>query len=354
MSFISVDNVCLSGVVSVVPEKIESNRNSDIFDTDADSRKFIKMTGIEEKRIVDKDVCVSDLCFKASEILLDKLQWDKSEIDVLIMVTQSPDYKMPSTSIILQDRLGLPKSCICFDVPLGCSGYVYGLSIISQFLQSGNLKKGLLLVGDALSKNRSLKDKTTAPLFGDAGTASAIEYNPDFKMKFNLWSDGSGHKAIYVPDGGARNPLTAESLEYKEFENGSSRKGIHIFLNGTEVFTFGINVVPKEFEKFLEHFAVNIEDIDHVFFHQANKLMNEMIRKKVGFKKDQVNYSLTKYGNTNSASIPLTLNVLEANKTGKHVAMCGFGIGLSIGIVTTKLPDTFISHYENLLIFSAF
>jgi 3-oxoacyl-[acyl-carrier-protein] synthase-3 len=346
MSFITIDNVSLSGVLTVVPKQIKSNEDSDLFNSANDSEKFISVTGIKEKRHVEGNVCTSDLCCKAAELLLDKINWSKDEIDILIMVTQTPDYLAPNTSIIMQDRLGLPKTCICFDVPLGCSGYVYGLSIISQFLQNGSLEKGLLLVGDTLSRQCSPQDKSTFPLFGDAGTASAVEYKPNSKMNFNLWSDGSGYKAIIVPDGGYRNPFTLESLVTKEDKEGNIRSQIQTFMEGSDVFTFGISVVTKEFKKFIEHFNIDVTKVDYSYFHQANKFMNEMIRKKVGLTKEQLPYSLHKYGNTSSATIPLTMSYVGDVTVNKSVIFCGFGVGLSIGIMYTKLPDNFITGLE--------
>ena len=343
MAFLQINNVKISGIVSAVPETIIKNRELDLFSGEQEAEKFISVTGIEEKRHVKGNVCTSDLCYEATEELLKKLQWDKNDIDVLVMVTQTPDYVVPNTSIILQDRLGLPKSCICFDVPLGCSGYVYGLSIVSQFLQTGGLKKGLLLVGDTLSRQCSQKDKSTYPLFGDAGTATAVEFSEGGKMQFNLWSDGSGYNSIIVPDGGYRSPLTNESLLGVVDEEGNERSKINTYMNGTEVFSFGISAVPKEMSSFVTNFSLDVSEIDYVFFHQANKFMNEMIRKKTGFSKEQVPYSLHRFGNTSSATIPVTISTLQDEMKGKKIAMCGFGVGLSIGIMYTETDDDFIN-----------
>lgn len=343
MAFLQVNNVKISGIVSAVPENIVKNRNLDLFSNENEIEKFISVTGIEEKRHVEGNTCTSDLCYEAAEELLKRLNWNKDDIEVLIMVTQTPDYVVPNTSIILQDRLNLPKSCICFDVPLGCSGYVYGLSIISNFLQTGGLKKGLLLVGDTLSRQCSAKDKSTYPLFGDAGTATAVEYNLGSKMQFNLWSDGSGYSSIIVPDGGYRNPLTEASLQIVKDEEGNERSKINTYMNGTEVFSFGISTVPKEISEFMNYFDLDVKEIDYVFFHQANRFMNEMIRKKIGLSKDQVPYSLDKFGNTSSATIPITISTLGDEVKNKKIAMCGFGVGLSIGIMHSEIESDFVN-----------
>ncbi|SHM94191.1 ketoacyl-ACP synthase III [Flavobacterium xinjiangense] len=343
MGFLKVDNVKISGIVSAVPEKVVKNMDLDLFANQQEAEKFISITGIEEKRHANIDVCTSDLCFHAAEELISKLNWNKEEIDILILVTQTPDYVVPNTSIILQDRLGLPKTCICFDVPLGCSGYVYGLSIISQFLQNGSFNKGILLVGDTLSKQCSSLDKSTYPLFGDAGCATALEFNRGSEMRFNLWSDGSGYNSIIVPDGGYRNPLAEKSLLQEADSSGNVRSKINTYMNGTEVFSFGISEVPKEIKKFMTHFDINVADVDFAIFHQANKFMNEMIRKKIGLSKEQVPYSLHKFGNTSSATIPLTISTLDDSVKNRNILMCGFGVGLSIGIVQTQIEEDFIN-----------
>lgn len=346
MALLEINNVSIAGVITAVPEKIVDNLQSDIFASTEEAEKFVAMTGIRQKRQVTATTCTSDLCYTAAVELLEKLQWDASEIEVLVMVTQTPDYVVPNTSIILQDRLGIPKSCVCFDVPLGCSGYVYGMSILAQFLQTGGLKKGLLLVGDTLSRQCYPGDKTTFPLFGDAGCATALEYEPGKSMKFNLWSDGSGYGAIIVPGGGYRKPFTQDSLIAKADDEGNVRSEINTYMNGTDVFSFGISVVPAELKKFLAHYNIDKDAVDLVFFHQANKFMNETIRKKMALKPEQVPYSLAEYGNTSSATIPVTITTV-LDMRNKNILMCGFGVGLSIGIGYAETGEHFVSGLIN-------
>ena len=343
MALFSIENVRIAGVVSTVPQRIVNNLKNDLFSTEAEAEKFISVTGIAEKRHVDNVTCTSDLCLLAANDLLDKLNWNKQDIDILIMVTQTPDYPVPNTSIIIQDKLGLPKSTVCFDVPLGCSGYIYGLSVISNFLQNGQLKKGLLLVGDTLSKQCSPLDKSTYPLFGDAGTATALHYSVGGRMDFNLWSDGSGFEDIIVPEGGYRKPFTEGSLVLKEDKDGNKRSGINTFMNGTNVFSFGIGTVTKELNKFIDHFEIDSEQIDYFYFHQANRFMNEMIRKKLNLRPQQVPYSLDRYGNTSSATIPVTMTTQNIDLENTEVVMCGFGVGLSIGVLRIKFDHGIIN-----------
>ncbi len=343
MALFSVENVRIAGVVSVVPPNIVNNLESDLFSTKEDARKFISVTGVLEKRHVDSLTCTSDLCIQAANRLLEELNWNKKDIDILIMVTQTPDYLVPNTSIIIQDKLGLPKSTVCFDVPLGCSGYVYGLSILSNFLQNGQFQKGLLLVGDTLSKQCSPMDKTTSPLFGDAGTASALQYSIGGKMDFNLWSDGSGFADIIVPEGGYRNPFNEGSLVFNEDKDGNKRSGINTYMNGANVFSFGIGTVTQELNNFFNHFQIEKAKINYFYFHQANRFMNDMIRKKLMLTPEQVPYSIDKYGNTSSATIPVTMSTQDIDLENTEVVMCGFGVGLSIGIVRMKFEDGIIN-----------
>jgi len=349
MSLITINGVKLSGITSCVPGNIADNLNSELLGGSADSEKFIKNTGIRYRRFVDTDVCTSDLCEKAALKLLEDLKWDPSEIDVVIMVTQTPDFLTPNTAILMQDRLGIPKSAIAFDVPLGCSGYVYGLFTMASILAATKLKKGLLLVGDTLSRQASPKDKSAYPLFGDAATASAVEYTgieaDDFK--FLLGSDGSGYQSIIVPGGGYREPITCESLSYDKIEEGIERNRTNTVMIGTDVFSFGISVIPAAVSEFYSRFALTNDKVDYAYFHQANKFMNEKIRKKIGLTEEQVPYSLYDYGNTSSATIPLTItyHFKGNNKAAqnKEILLCGFGVGLSWGICLLNTKDIFIS-----------
>ena len=340
---LNISNVQISGSVSCVPKTKISNLENSLFNSPEEAIKFVEMTGVEEKRHLEDGVLVSDLCYEAAELLIKKLEWAKDEIGVLIMVTQTPDYLIPNTAIILQNRLGLSKNTACFDIPLGCSGFVYGASVISAMLASQCFEKGILLVGDSSSLLAHKEDKTSAPLFGDAGCATAFEFQKGKNLNFKLWSDGSGFKSIIIPDGGYRNKFSEDSLQIIEDPDGSKRTKVNPKMNGTDVFSFGITQVPREIKLFLEHINKEVSDIDYFLFHQANKFMLEMIRKKLKIESSQVPYSMIKYGNTSSASIPLTLSLMGANARNKKIAMCGFGIGLSIGSAYFEIGDEFIN-----------
>lgn len=340
MAFFSINHINIKGIAAAVPSQKESNWEYEVL-SDKEKKLLVKTTGVEERHKAPDGVTTSDLCFEATQKLLSELQWDPKEISLLIFVSQSCDYYLPATAIILQDRLGLPKNCIAFDVGLGCSGYVYGLSIISSIMKTTKLQKALLMVGDVSSATCAYEDKSTYPLFGDAGTVTAIELNNTSKpTHFSLQSDGSGHKAIIIPDGGIRNRASAASFEKKEISKGIKRANFNLALNGLDVFNFSVTEVPSTIKEFLFKLKKTPEDFDYFLMHQANKLMNETIRKKLKFTSNQVPYTLSKYGNTSSASIPLTIvselrDVVTYKET--KILMTGFGVGLSWGVASLYL-----------------
>ena len=336
MAFLKINHVRLSGISACVPKTVEENISLGLFQGD-EAEKFISATGVERRRIAEKNTTTSDLCCNAAEQLIIDLHWVKEEIDCLIFVTQTPDYILPATSCLLQQRLGLSEECYALDISLGCSGWIYGASVITSLMQNGNFKKGLLLVGDTTLKPCSKNDKSTWPLFGDAGTASAFEYCENGKgFQFHLATDGSGANAIIIPEGGCRNPFSVNSLIEENIEQGIQRNKLQTILNGMDVFSFGISKGPETINKLCERYNIDKETIDLFLFHQANKFMNEKIRKKLKLPAEKVPYSLKDFGNTSSATIPLTLvtQCAEQLKSGRtDVIGCGFGVGLSWGSV---------------------
>lgn len=333
MASFSIKNVQLSGISVCVPKAIIANSENTFFDAEEVAR-FSKSTGVYEFRSATNEVTTADLGFEAANQLIDEMAINRSEIDILVFVSQTPDFaNIPNTAPILQDRLKLSKQCITFDIPLGCSGFVYGLSVVSSFLQNEGFKKGLLIFGDTLSKVVNKKDKSTSLLFGDAAGAVVLERNESGSFThYNLGSDGSGYKAIIIPDGGFRNQFSADSLIENEIEKDIVRTNCDIVLDGMDVFSFGITQAPKTVKELYEFANITNEEVDFAVFHQANLMMNEMIRKKMKLESEKVPYSLEKYGNTSSASIPITMvtqlkNQLEKGKN--RLLLCGFGVGLS-------------------------
>lgn len=352
MANFSINNVALRGVSACVPKNMEENINYRHVSKE-EILKFIEATGVKERRVATPNVCTSDLCYEAAKKLIVDLNWDKESIEIIIFVSQTADYILPITAAILQDRLGLPKEIIAFDIPLGCSGYVYGISSISSMMSAAGLKRGLLLVGDTISKFVSNKDKSTAPLFGDAGTATAFEFDTTAAPIFiNLGTDGSGYKSIIMPDGGSRNKLTEASFESQIIDVGIERNNCQLALDGMDVFSFGISQAPKTVNALIDHFKIDKDKIDYYLFHQANKKMNKMIAKKLKLSDEKVTYSLEMFGNTSSASIPLTMVSEISQKLGSlhlSILMCGFGVGLSWGSIylnTSNLTCPAIIEYE--------
>lgn len=335
-------NVKISGVSSCVPKHVEENNLNSLF-TEEESQKICETTGVFRRRTAQEGITTSDLCVKSAEKLISDLCWDRSEIEVLVFVTQTPDYRNPATSCIIQDRLKLSNSCMALDVSLGCSGYVYGLSIISSIMSAGKLKKGLLLVGDTANQTSSPLDKSRALLFGDAGAATALEYDESSKpMMFDFGTDGSGYQAIYTPHSGFRNRVKPESFEMEDYGGGVIRAKVHSWLDGLEVFSFGISRAPKTVKSLWSHFGLCKDDFDYFLFHQANKQMNEKIRVKLDLPIEKVPYNLADFGNCSSASIPLLMvtNLKEQlNSESLNLLICGFGVGLSWGTASINLNN---------------
>lgn len=336
MAFFTTNNIRIAGIAACVPERIERNLDYPYLPQE-EILKYINATGIKERHCAlhDGSICTSDLCEKAARSLLEKSDWEKESIDLLVFVSHTADYKLPSTSCILQDRLGLSKSCIAFDVPLGCSGFVYGLSIASSFLQSGQIKRALLLVGNTQSFYAAPKDQSTKLLFGDAGTATLLEYDPSStKMYFDLGTDGSGKDFLIVPDGGCRNPFSENSLVETETENGKMKNRLTEIMDGTEVFMFATRVIPKSLNALMDYAQLSQDKIDYVLLHQANKELCDRIAKKIKFQIDKVPSNIDRFGNTSGATIPLMM-VTELSQQLQNDSLTflatGFGVGLSWG-----------------------
>lgn len=341
MSYLTVKHVAISGMGVCIPSKIEENMTLPIWD-DETAGAFMKSTGIERRRLTDVSVCTSDLCIRAAESLLEELGWERGSVDCLVFVSQTPDYRLPATSCIIQDRMELSNECYTLDISLGCSGWVYALSVITSLMSSGQMKRGLLLAGDTISKICSGSDKSSYPLFGDAGTATAFEYDEKASdIKFQMNTDGGEYQSIIQKTGGTRYPLLHEN-DVDRF----------LKLDGMNVFTFGISKAPESVNTLLDRFSLHKESIDYYWFHQANLFMNEKIRKKLKLPAEKVPYSLKDFGNTSCATIPLTMITQKKIEleTGnlKHLA-CGFGVGLSWGSVyfeTHSLVCTELIEYK--------
>lgn len=328
MALSTLHNVRFAGMASCVPRQIVSNLEDCRLSQRSERERLVRNIGIQTRRLCAEHQCFSDLALIAAEKLLDDLQWEREEIGALIVVTQSPDYLYPATAIILQDRLGLPQTAIAFDVNLGCSGYPFGLHLLGSMIAAGGIKKGLLLIGD---KTFKVKD----PLFSDAGTATALEFDTSAApMHFDLNSDGSGFRAIIRTVGGHREPYSQEHLIPQYDEHGNPYGPDYLQLDGPAVLSFSTQRVPPAVERLLSYAQVSKEQVDYFVFHQANRMINETIRKKLSLPTEKVPSTLQDYGNTSGASLPVTITARlhETLPSKRHqLLLAGFGIGLSWG-----------------------
>lgn len=335
MAFLKINNTKIIGLAAAVPSNVKEIVEQECFSSRDEAERTRDLTHVERTRIVQDGVCCSDLCFESADKLLNQLGWNREEIDAIAYVSLSRDYLTPPTSCLLQDRLGLSKECLAFDLPFACSGYVYGMSILSSMISTGNIKKALLLVGETTSKWQSSRDKTLWPLHGDAGTATALEYNESAApLYFHLNTDGSRGEAIINVAGGMRHPITPEDLIEKEVEPGIFRNMVQSSMDGMGVFAFAIKEPGKGISELCEHFSLSLETIDYLLLHQANKYIDDKIGKKLKVPTEKIPYSIKNYGNTSAASIPMTMVVgigQEMQNSVLNVVMCGFGSGLSWG-----------------------
>ena len=351
MAFLEFKNVRIAGMSAGVPKNIASNLHPTEYDkvsSDYSPEDFVKTTGVMERRY-SFELTTSDLCFAAAEKLIADLGWEKSEIEGIIFVSQTPDYILPATSCILQDRLGLSKECYTADVSLGCSGWVYGLNIGASLVGSGSLKKILVMCGDAKGRAKTAVRRLN-PLFGSAGTVTALEYQEGAPaIQFHFGTDGSGFDAIIIPDGGSRNQVAESSFEYQDVE-GHKLNRLQTWMKGMDVFSFGITTAPKSVKKLAEHFGIDYSSYDYLVLHQANMKMNNMIAKKLKFDSDKVPSSMYLFGNTSSASIPMTIVTELRDKLQRPTKLLcsGFGIGLSWGTVALTLDNVVVSELVNV------
>lgn len=345
-------NVNISGISCALPTTTVDHTS--FFETLGEKyvKKNVKMTGVECFRVSPVEQTASDLCVLAAKDLLEKLAWSKDDIGVLVFVTQFPDFRAPSTAFVIQHMLQLDTSCIVFDVNLGCSGFTSGLQIVGSLLSTCDKKKGLLLCGDTASKSLDFNEKSTSLLFGDAGAAIALEMNENAPlMELFQTSKGSGYKSIYTPYEGYKyycnNPDWKEkfdpTLPYVSMAPS--------FMAGDEVFQFTITDVIACFKDFFESTNQTVQDFDFVVMHQAQKFIVDTVASLLDIPEEKVLFSLREYGNTSSASIPLTLcanKELLAEKNTCKVLMAGFGVGLSVGIVSAEISSSVL----NDLVFS--
>jgi 3-oxoacyl-[acyl-carrier-protein] synthase-3 len=329
-----------------LPEREVSNRELQVENPTWDMERVGKKTGIERRRIAAENETAADLAFAAAERLFAGSSVQRDEIDYLLFCTQSPDYVLPASACVLQDRLRLPVSCGAIDFNQGCSGFIYGLQLANALVCSRTARNVLLLTGETYSKYIHPQDRSVRVLFGDAATATVIsaEKRGARIVATEVGTDGSGHNNLIVPVGGARRRFSAEPLAEICDENGSIRSAANLFMDGQELFAFTLKRVPALIDGLLTKTGLTVEEIDTYIFHQANAFMNEHLRIKMHIAKEKAPLSLSDVGNTVSNTIPLTLSRIGMQLLpGSKVMLVGFGVGYSWGACLLKWADVEIS-----------
>lgn len=320
--------VSIRGIAATTPTQREDNLELEILDQ-TQREKLVETTGIRY-RYVSQHQSASDLCEDAATRLLKSLEWNSTDIDLLVMVTQTPDMPIPGAGAQLQHRLGLKKSCLVLDLNQGCAGYVYGLSVASGMMQSMGLKRALLLVGDTITQHISADNASLRPIFSDAGTATALEQQLGAEIQFAFEVHGERFETICLP---MKDGKTAD-----------------LQMNGHGVFSFGLKEVTQGLNAFIKDYY-NTESIDFLVMHQANKLLNDAIARKLGIPTEKVPSTHYDFGNTSCATIPLTIAAqlgTEAFIEKKTVMLAGFGVGLTWGGAILELQNVLCLPIEHI------
>jgi 3-oxoacyl-[acyl-carrier-protein] synthase-3 len=336
-----IQGIDIKGVVSAVPTRLFDNLKDASGFTEDEVRKVVGMAGVRNRRMAGESVCSSDLCQAAAEALLDKIGWERASVDALIMVTQSPDYLLPSTACLLQTKLRLPDTCAAFDVGLGCSGYPYGLWLGSLMISQGGLKRILVLHGETPARFADESDRSVSLLFGDAGSATALEMDGSGSMGpwfFVLQTDGTGYEDLIIRGGGFRERFPNEPRKY------------YVEMNGANIFNFSIKRVPPVIQDTLDLAGLKKEDVDYYILHQSNQFIMRHLTKKLGIPETKVPLTLGDYGNTGGPSIPLTITQAALDRPpGRPLTMMliGYGVGLSWGSALVQVnPEAVLGHVE--------
>ena len=341
MALSSTPACALRAVCSSVPARVFDNLKDTTAFRPEDVDKVVRMAGVQTRHMASDQICSSDLCAAAARRALELLSWEPASIDGLIFVTQSQDYLLPSTACLLQQWLGLPDTCAAFDVGLGCSGYPYGLWLGAMMLATGGLKRVLVLNGETPTRFAAPSDRSVALLFGDAGSATALEALPDTQGErwwFSLHTDGSGWRDLIIEGGGFRDRFPADP-----------RKNF-VTMNGANIFNFAIKRVPSVIEETLEGSQVNRSALDYLILHQSNLFIMRYLAKKLGIPEARIPFTIQKFGSAGGPSVPLTITqggLVRPADRALHLLLVGYGVGLSWGTALLKLPpDAVLDHVE--------
>ncbi|MFZ2889155.1 3-oxoacyl-ACP synthase III family protein [Sulfuricurvum sp.] len=333
---ITYTHATIRQIVTVTPNQKISNY--DLPFDDKTKKKIIKMTGVETRYILDENTSLLPLYIQAVQEVFKTI--DPQSIDALIVVTQTPEYRLPTTANVLHGILGLKKDALAFDINQGCSGYIYGLSQAFALLETASdIKRILLFDGDAISKISEPENKSTAFLFGDAASVTLCERSNNSKSYFVLKSDGRGYKNLIIPDGGIASPLCAASYKKQSDESGNITSASTLYMNGTEIFNFTVDEVPSLLEDIYTLSNQTSDSINVFCFHQANRFMLDFLANKMGIT-DKTPINIDHYGNSSSVSIPLLISDLPEKCCHPRSLLAGFGVGYSMGAVLLDLSNT--------------
>lgn len=347
MALIRLKNIAIKGVSSAVPGNLVKTQDFVFFNAE-EADTFMKTVGIKERYMADEKTCASDLCVSAAERLIADLQWDKNDIAFLAFESVTADYRTPPTSCIIQDRLALPHSCYTVDLPMGCCGFLYGLSVVGSLLMTSPSRKALILVGDTITRMSSPYDKSRIPLFGDCGTAIAIERDDRAAdILVDMETYGEGHTALITPHSGFRHQVTPESFIYEDFGNGVKRAPVHSVIEGMNVFSFAITKPVKALERFVQEHNIDKETgFDYFLVHQANQMIVDKVVKKSRIDAGKAPMNLDRFANTGGASIPMLManSIADALRSKpQRLLMSAFGLGLTCGTAYMETQPMVIS-----------
>lgn len=332
-------NAYIKDIAYYLPERVVTNEELVKEFPEWSVEKIAEKVGVLERHVAAPDETATDMAVKAAEALFARGAVQQSEIDFVLLCTQSPDYFLPSSACVIQDRLGIPTGCGALDFNLGCSGYEYGLALAKGLILSGVSKNVLLLTAETYNKYLHPRDKGNRTIFGDGATATVVSTSGFAEIgQFNLGTDGSGAKDLIVKTGASRQPQKCDDLSFDE--GGNPRSSDYLFMDGSEIFMFTLVKVPKMMKAVLAANELQKEDVDLFVFHQANKYMLEHLRKKLKIDDDKFFVNLEKVGNTVSSTIPIAL--CDARKQGRlrgNVLLAGFGVGLSWGATVLHICE---------------
>lgn len=338
-------HAAITGIEYYLPEQKLSTAQLSADFPEWSVEKIDGKTGIQERHVAAPDECSSDLAIAAARKLFDAGICRPEEIDYVLLCTQSPDYFLPTTACLVQDRLGIPTTAGALDFNLGCSGYVYGLGLAEGLVASGQARNILLLTAETYTKFLHPRDKSVRTIFGDAGAAtllSAAESPRPFLGPFVYGTDGKGAPNLIVPTGGMRRPRTPGTAIAVEDNSGNVRTEDNLFMDGAEIFNFTLSAVPQSVEALLSKSGLALEQIDLFVFHQANKYMLEHLRKRLKIPAEKFEITLAHCGNTVSSTLPIALKHAAAAgrlKDGATVMLVGFGVGYSWGATLLRWKD---------------